>query len=80
MADLTSDIATQAVEPASAAADGQSASARPIADVITAQQFLDAKAAVKKRRRGVLFTKLVPPGALDDCGKSGNTTFTGGLY
>lgn len=68
MADLTTDISTQAVEPASSSADGQSASARPIADLITAQQYLDIRAANRKRRRGIGFARLTAPGAADDQG------------
>lgn len=79
MADLSDDIATQAVGPSSASVDGRSATARPVADLIAAQQFLDAKAAVAKRRRGVTLTKLVAPGALDDCGRAGTPPFNGGV-
>lgn len=75
MPDLTSDIATQALEPSSVSADGQSASARPVADLVTAQQFLDARSAMRKRRRGVTFTKLVPPGAACDEGRTGVGAF-----
>lgn len=70
MADITGDIETQAVEPISVSADGQSASRAPTADLIKAQQFLDSKAAVRKRRRGLLFTKLTPPGPASDSGRS----------
>lgn len=72
MADLTGDLTTQAVEPASSSSDGQSATARPVADIIAAQQFLDAKSALTKRRRGIAFSKLVPPGTLPDEGRTGN--------
>lgn len=66
--DITSDIATQAVEPSSSSADGQSASARPIADLITAQQMLDNRIALRKRRRGIGLTRFTAPGACDDMG------------
>jgi hypothetical protein len=72
VADLTTTIETEAALPASSSADGQSASARPIGDLIKAQQFIDAKAVLKKRRRGLLFTKLVTPGAASDCGRASN--------
>lgn len=71
MADLSNDIAQQAVEPISSAADGQSSTGRSTADMIAADQYLAQKAAAKKRRRGVSFTKLVPPGPADDCGRTG---------
>ncbi len=76
--DLSDAIATEAVAPSSSSADGQSASGRPIGDIIKAQQFLDAKAAMKKRRRGVLFTKLTTPGAVSDCGGALSGTDTCG--
>lgn len=77
--DLTSDIAQQAVEPASSSGDGQSTSGRSIGDLIKAQQFLDGKRAMRKRRRGIRMTQLVPPGPLDDCGRAtGGTTCDGG--
>ena len=75
--DLTDTIATEAVSPSSSSADGQSASARPIGDLIKAQQFLDAKAALKKRRRGITYTQLTTPGAIDLCGGP-STSFDGG--
>lgn len=78
MADLSNDIATQAVEPISSTADGQSSTGRSTADIITADQYLAAKTAMRKRRRGVAFTKLTTPGALDDCGRAGTPPFNGG--
>ena len=72
MADLSGDIATQAVEPATSSADGQSATARAIGEVIQADQYLAARARVGKRRRGITFSKLVAPGALPDCGRAGS--------
>lgn len=68
MADLSDTITTAASDPASVTSDGQSATTRPIADLILADQYLAAKDAVRKRRRGITFTKVVTPGALDDCG------------
>lgn len=65
--DLTDIIATEAVSPVSSAADGQSASGRPIAELIAADKYLAAKAASKLGRRGLLFTKLLPPGPTGDC-------------
>lgn len=80
MADLSNDIAQQAVEPLTSAADGQSATGRPVADLATAENHVNALSALRKRRRGVSFTKLVPPGALPDCGGLTTGPFSGGLY
>ncbi len=81
--DLTGDIAQQAVEPVASTADGQSNTGRAVGELIKAQQFLDAKAALANRRRGLTYTRLVTPGALDDCGRAvgGNfdNTFFGGF-
>ncbi len=77
MADLTNDIAQQAVEPASVTADGQSTTGRPVNELLAAQNALDARAAAKKRRRGLLFTQLTTPGAVDDCGRVQPARFDG---
>lgn len=68
--DLSNDIATQAIKPIAAAADGQSASARPIDDLIKADQYLAGKAATSLRRRGIRFTKMIPSGPLSDAGRT----------
>lgn len=68
MADLTPDIASQAVEPAAVAVDGQSATARPVADQIAADVYAGkGKTAGTKRRRGIMFSKLTTPGANGIC-------------
>lgn len=77
MTDISEDISAQAVEPAASSADGQSASARPIADMITAQQFADNRAAIKKRRRGLTITTLTTPGACDVCSGAPSSNFGG---
>lgn len=77
MADLTADIAQQALEPASSSGDGHSASGRAVGELIKAQQFLDARRAAKKRRRGIVTTQLTTPGAIDLCGVPA-TGFAGG--
>lgn len=71
LADLSADIAAQAVEPITSAGDGQSATGRAIGELIAADQYGAAKAAVRKRRRGLSFSRLVAPGALPDCGRAG---------
>lgn len=78
--DLAGTIATAAASPAAASVDGQSVSARPVGDLITADQYLAAKEAAQKRRRGVRFSKLVPPGPLPDDGRAlMGDGFTGGF-
>ena len=67
--DLAGEIASQAVEPSSSASDGQSATARPVADLIAADRYLAAKAAAVGRRKGMTFSKLVPPGCTPDVGQ-----------
>lgn len=76
--DLSTTIATEAATPQSSSGDGQSASARPIGDLIKAQQFLDARVVMKKRRRGILSTQLTTPGAIDLAGAQTTTGFAGG--
>ena len=78
MPDLSADIAAQAVEPQSVAADGQSATARSVADMIAADQYLGNVAARRYRRRGLTYAKLLPAGALSDQGRT-QGGFAGGL-
>jgi len=68
--DLSDTIAAEAALPISSSGDGQAATARPIGDLIKAQQFLDARAARKKRRLGIITRVMTTPGALDDGGRS----------
>jgi len=69
--DLSNDIAEQAVEPITSAADGQSATGRSVEELIRADQYLAGKAAAAKRRRGMMFSVFRTPGAGSDC-NSGN--------
>ena len=78
MPDLSADIAQQAVEPAGVTADGQSTTARPIGDVLLAQNALDARANRSKRRLGITSRRLVTPGCLDIEGAA-NPPFNGGV-
>ena len=66
--DLTTIIEEQIVTPASFSEEGRSESSRSIDDLIKVQQQLAAVAAVGKRRRGIGFTKQIPPGAMADGG------------
>ena len=63
--DLTGSIASQALEPIASSADGQSNTGRSMSDLIKAQQFLDAKAAMQRKRRGIMTTRCVTPGPFD---------------
>lgn len=79
--DLSETIAAEAAAPVSSTADGQSATARPLADLITADRYLAAKAAMASRRKGVQFGKLIPPGPICDDGTAIiGTPFGGGIH
>lgn len=64
MPDLSNDIAEQALEPISSAADGQSATGRSVNELIKADQYLAGKVAARKRRRGMMFSVAQTPGAM----------------
>ena len=68
--DLTTSIQQAATDPAAVTSDGISVTARSVAELIAADQYLAAKANAGKRRRGITFTKLITPGALSDGGQS----------
>lgn len=78
--DLTDTIAEEAAAPVSSTADGQSATARPLTDLITADRYLAAKQAIAKRRRGITFGQIIPPGPMADGGGAiVGTPFGGGI-
>jgi hypothetical protein len=60
--DLEETIRTAAAEPASASADGQSATAQPLRDLIDADKYLATKAAARAQKPGIRFAKFIPPG------------------
>jgi hypothetical protein len=62
--DLTPQIATNAQGPASASVDGQSVSQHSLQDQIDADKYLASKEASKRPRRGLRFTKIIPPGTV----------------
>jgi hypothetical protein len=68
--DLSDQIEQAASDPQSAAVDGQSATARPMGDLIAADQYLAAKAGMARRRRGVRFTKILASGPVSDQGQT----------
>lgn len=59
--DLSPQITQGATDPASAAVDGMAVSAKPISELILADQYLAQKNASKQAHGGIRFTKLVGP-------------------
>jgi len=66
--DLSGTIETAAGRPQAASVDGLTVTGRSVLELIQADQYLAAKAAASKRRRGIRFSKAVNPGALSDAG------------
>jgi hypothetical protein len=64
MADELDDTIRQNAQgPAKAAGDAGSVEQHKLADQIAADRYLASKEAAKSKRRGLVFNKLVPPGA-----------------
>lgn len=61
--DLDDVIRQNASGPAKAAGDAGSVEQHSLADQIEADRYLASKAAAKSKSRGLVFNKLVPPGA-----------------
>jgi hypothetical protein len=61
--DLDDAIRQNAAGPAKAAGDAGSVEQHKLADQIEADKYLASKKAAKSKRRGLVFNKLVPPGA-----------------
>jgi hypothetical protein len=61
--DLEDEIHKNAEGPAKASGDAGSVEQHKLAEQIEADRYLASKDAVKKPRRGLRFTKIVPPGA-----------------
>lgn len=70
--DLNEHVVKQAAKPAASTTAGQSATARPIGEIIDAQVFDQQRKAMSKRRRGARFTKIIPGGPLSDGGRAGS--------
>ena len=60
---LDNAIRDNAQGPAKASGDSGSIEQHKLPDQIAADKYLASKAAAKSKRRGLLFNKLVPPGA-----------------
>ena len=56
-------IRENAQGPAKAAGDAGSVEQHKLADQIAADKYLASKEAAKSKRRGLVFNKLIPPGA-----------------
>jgi len=63
MPELDDTIRQNAQGPAKAAGDAGSVEQHKLTDQIEADKYLASKQAAKSKRRGLLFNKLVPPGA-----------------
>ena len=63
MADLTDSIQENAQRPAKVSSDAGSVEQHSLADQIAADRYLASKAAARAPRRGLVFNKLIPPGA-----------------
>jgi len=61
--DLKDAISENAKGPAKAAGDAGSVEQHKLTDQIAADKYLTSKEAIKSKRRGLQFNKLVPPGA-----------------
>ncbi len=61
--DLSETIREQAAEPAAMAGDTGSVKQRSVAELIEADRYLASKAAARSPRRGLILTRLRPPGA-----------------
>ncbi len=60
---LDNAIHDNAQGPAKASGDSGSIEQHKLPDQIAADKYLSSKAATKSKRRGLVFNKLVPPGA-----------------
>jgi hypothetical protein len=60
---LDDAIRTNAEGPAKAAGDAGSVEQHKLTEQIAADRYLASKEAVQSKRRGLRFSKLVPPGA-----------------
>ena len=60
---LDETIRENAKGPAKASGDAGSVEQHSLADQIEADRYLASKEAAKSKRRGLVFNKIVPPGA-----------------
>lgn len=63
MAEIEDSIRTNAEGPAKASGDAGSVEQHKLTDQIEADRYLASKQAAKSKHRGLVFNKIVPPGA-----------------
>jgi hypothetical protein len=61
--ELEQTIIDSAKTPAKASSDAGSVEQHALSDLIEADKYLSAKKATQSKQRGLIFNKLVPPGA-----------------
>lgn len=61
--DLETAIETAAAGPAKVQADGVAVEQQKLGDLVEADAYLASKRAARSATRGVIFTRLSPPGA-----------------
>lgn len=62
MASISTEIETAAKAPKKMKGDGEEAEQHSLQDQLEVEDRLQATAAVKRKKRGMLYTKLSPPG------------------
>jgi hypothetical protein len=62
--DLEKTIRDNASGPAKASGDAGSVEQHKLADQIAADRYLSSKEAAERKKRGLRFNKLVPPGTV----------------
>ena len=62
MPDLSDQIEDDAAKPQSATIDGNTVQRSSIRDLIAADEYLKANAAIASEKRGMLFQRMKPPG------------------
>jgi hypothetical protein len=85
MADISGNIVGNATSPATATADGVTMAQVPIPAQIQADRYGKAVSAMKQRRRGLMFSKIIPAGAMSDSqgagfGGLGGFGYPGGVW
>ena len=60
---LDQSIRENAQQPSKAAGDSGSVEQHPLPDQIEVDRYLASKQAVRSKRLGLRFTKIIPPGA-----------------
>ena len=61
--DLSTKIAENVTKPASASNDSGAMAQHNLSDQIEALKFFENRKAISGKNRGILFSKIVPPGA-----------------